>query len=395
MTDRPVLELTPYEPPERGAGSFGKPDEDAWNRYAAQYVKLRRHAHRLERAAVLRNTEKGFLATPGYDDPHVAFREATDAIERWEGRQAARADRELAELRAQPAAAGGALILTARKSAESCQPKNVLVRCGCGGGQARLVQGGCERTNCVRCAPSVTKDRARRVREKLLATMDAMRVAVKQKRGTAPDQALFSFRVSVLTMPPSEREKYLRAKDWTALRRKVWHMFRDEFGAAWACVATHPVGDEDPSVFHPHLNVLWGKAGLAPGKMSPEELERLKRRWAELLGVEGPVDVHGSFVKRNDAKRVAHRARYYCRVFVGWKFWLPKAVQWFGEYVRGLAPGCVCPECGQSFAIMAMGDEAVQLYLRLVHLAQQRGEGPPSPAVERSPLFDASGPASA
>jgi hypothetical protein len=374
-----------YVPPEAGAGTFGKPDEDAWNRWVAQFVRLQAHGERLELREVATETEAAWRASFP-DDEHadlVAFRETTRDLDRFIARREFAHEREVPALQRAPAATGEALILTARKSAKSCQNRPVLTKCGCG---AKLVDSGCERTSCVRCAPRVTADRARRVVWKLEKTLLKQREGIKQRTGRAHSPAMFAFRVSVFTMPPSERERFTRPADWTTLRRKLWHLLRDEFGAAWACITTHPVGDENPTVFHPHLNVLWGKAGLAPGKMPPAELERLKARWADLLDVEGPVSVHGSFVRLTDEKQLRHRARYYCRVFVGWKFWMPKAVQWFGEYVTAEDLVVVCPCCKQQFVILSMGAEAAQMYQRLLRVAQQRGQAPPDSGA--GALFD-------
>jgi len=178
--------------------------------------------------------------------------------------------------------------------------------------------------------------------------------------------------VSVLTMPPEVRERYTTAAAWRLLRRKVSHLFRDEFGAAFQCIATHPVGDDDPAAFHPHLNVLWSKRTPGLGMLSEPDLERLKLRWGEILGSDRPVDVHGSFVQSWDAKRLRHRARYYCRLFVAWGRWMPKAVQWYGDYARGTVPTCCCVECGGGFNVLALGDHAIELHGRLLQAAARR-----------------------
>jgi hypothetical protein len=190
---------------------------------------------------------------------------------------------------------------------------------------------------------------------------------------------MWSLRVSVLTMPPELRDRYVRGEAWRKLRKKVWHLFRDEFGAAWACITTHPVGDENPTVFHPHLNVLWMRRTPGPGMMPAEELERLRARWGDVVGAERPTDVHGSFVQSHDRKRLRHRARYYARVFVGWgrsSQWVPKAVQWYGDFVRGTVPICKCPTCEGTFELLSMGDDAVSLY-RALQARERAATGPP------------------
>jgi hypothetical protein len=414
----PPLVLEPWTPPAGGPARAGKPkaDEDAWNRYAAAGLQVETrirtaarlgriaehvHGHRLAGAS-----SHGAEHLAGLD--HASELElgamvrglSLERLERQveilegclEGRtvpglvaaerrrlevelELCRAELDLRAADRVPASKGAALILTSRKSTTRCEnQKASLFRCGC---QGKLHYVGCERTSCVRCAPRVTIDRAKRVFRKLTASLDAQRAAAASK-----DPRLYAVRVSVLTMPESEREKWTDAPSWTRLRRRVWHLLRDEFNASWACITTHPVGDQDPRNFHPHLNVLWAKRGIARGFMPPEELERLKLRWAELLGVEGPVDVHGSFVQRPDEKRLHHRARYYARVFVGWKSWIPKAVQWFGDFARSVDPiPCTCEECGKPFQVVAWGDRAVQLYL---HLAETCGlmPMPPPPASE-------------
>jgi hypothetical protein len=386
----------PYEPPAGGPARLGKPDEDAWNRYAGDFAKVHIKRRRDE-APARREAIRAFYGARGWDGVELE-KVADELVARGE-------DERLSEVAALKTAigdhtlrGGDALILTARKSAESCQPRSVLTKCGCG---ARLVDGGCERTSCVRCAPSITADRARRVVTKLEANLDAQRVQVKHQTGKLLPRGLFSFRVSVFTMPVEKREAFATKATHNRARRNLMAVLRRNFNAAWTMCATHPVGDEDPSVFHPHFNVLWGKRGLAPGVLPPAELARLKRWWAWLLEhdgnlprqprkhpktaplvmPEGPprwsVDVYGEFVKGDDEKRIRHRARYYARVFVGWGFWMPKAVQWFGEYVRGLVPLVLCPCCKERFSIMAMGNQAVALAAQLLESARQRGQAPP------------------
>jgi hypothetical protein len=259
----------------------------------------------------------------------------------------------------------------------------------------------------------------------LTSNMQAQRVAVFQQTGVMKSEKLFSFRVSVLTMPPEERERFVTRAAWNRMRAALDGVLRRNFHAAWTMISTHPVGDEDPTQFHPHFNVLWGKRGISPGVMPAAELELLKRWWSAILEHGGiprqprgwckamktnaalgyrlpegpprrPVNVHGEFTRLDQPKQIAHRARYYSRVFVGWRSWMPKAVQWYGAFVRGLRPVAVCPVCRERFRMLGMGDEAAISYVRLLELAQLRGQAPPGAACAASlPLFEGHGKAPA
>lgn len=405
-----IFNLEPQDAPEPGAGTLGKPDEDAWNRSVRQIVRLRGHRASLEHVERRQVTEAMYRATPGFDDEAIATREAVYDLERWRGREEYARDTKIAAMK-RDARRGEALILTARESAKSCQLRHAVVKCGCG---ARLVDAGCGRVDCVRCAPTVTKERARSVVNKLEGSLEQQRQAVKARTGSAPAPALFAFRVSVFTMPPVKREAFVTKTAHNRIRRALVQVLMRNFNAGWAGVTTHPVGDEDVNTFHPHFNVFWAKRGLARGFMREDELAQLKRWWAYLLEHDGrlprqrrghpkdaplvmpegpppfPVDVHGKFVRLTDKAKIRHRARYYARVFVGWKFWIPKAVQWFGEYLRNVEAVNLCPCCSEAFTILRTGPGAVQLYLHLLTVAQERGQAPPAGAgLRRSPLFEA------
>lgn len=421
------FKLTPYEPPAgREPARLGKPDEDAWNRYAAAALAVEdrcRSAARAGRTKEYRRRARARGATEAgaygaavvdtHDDQALEdgiralpLRElqlraelvgtmleegAPDADHRprvpgYSSAEVARLEVELEVMRAELALRAAAppvgtpaasLILTSRKSTTRCrETRPVLFRCGC---KSVIRHVGCEKVSCVRCAPRVTADRARRVYDKLVNSLEAQR-----RRTKAMDPRLWAVRVSVFTMPESCRDQYVSPAAWRRLRRRLWHLLRDEFQAAWACITTHPVGDTDPTIFHPHLNVLWTRKGLARGTLKPDELARLKDRWADLLHVPGPVDVWGEYRRHPacgtvDVKRLRHAARYYSRVFVGWHEWMPKAVQWYGAFVPAaeVEPVSCCDACGQPFKLEVMGDAAVQLYLHRLEIYGQAPAGPP------------------
>jgi hypothetical protein len=440
----PVLQLVPCTVPEDGPARHGKPDEDAWNRFAGtaldleeRYLTLGRRARRAGYRS--RHLAAGLAGTGGAMADEAAQRDAehelalVDAARRFSaselqdrldqiasvledsstprGGSAAyyelrqleveaevyRAELEIRDALPTPETPGGSLILTSRKSTTRCREvKPALASCGC---SARMIYVGCERTSCVRCAPRVTADRAKRSAQKLLDSLDLQRQAHAVK-----DARLYALRVSVFTMPPELRERFTTKKAWNRLRRSLWHVLRDHFRASWALIATHPVGDEDPTVFHPHLNVLWARRGIAKGLIDPRDLELLKRWWALLLERGGrlprrprgwpkdvpaplpegpapwPVDVHGRFVPRHEENRIRHRARYYGRVFVGWGHWIPKALQWYGDFARGSLPVCYCRECESHFRI-ELGDHVPAKFRRLLANSQP-ATAPPAPETQ-------------
>lgn len=244
----------------------------------------------------------------------------------------------------------------------------------------------------------------------------AARVARWQAQGTPRHPngrpKLYPARLSglietVFTIPPGLRPKFAglevekKKRRIGPLRRALWHLLRDEFAAFAACIIIHPVGDKNPRRFHPHLNVMWTRGGLRDGHrvdlrpwLPPAELERLKVRWAELIGCPGEtVDVHTEFIPGQGYKKtkrrgrvrmvpvrvaLGHAARYYGRVFVGWRHYMPKAVQWYGIHPNaGIEPEPLrCPKCRGRFVILEMGDQAGAEYARL-RAAAVSETGPP------------------
>ena len=263
-----------------------------------------------------------------------------------------------------------ALILTVEQSAEICRPSMVLTRCAC---SLRGRRCGCNRINCVECVGVIGRRRARRLLLKLLATVDAAR------EGThTHDPALWSVRFAVFTMPPAVRGRYLSSPQIGALRRELAEVLKRDFGAAWAVIMPHPVGDEDPTAFHPHLNVAWGTGRLGPGVMPPAELARLKERWRELLqvGDEGAVDVRVWFRRRPEEVEITNDLVYLARGFAGWARWCPKWCQWYGKTakVEEEKPSHVCPECGQPEVEVATGAAAERAWREA---AARFATGPP------------------
>lgn len=425
----PPLVLEPSPAPPAGALSvLGKPNPDAWNRHVGELLKIRSRAAADDHAAARRATVGALLSTTGYLASEGHVRELVETL----GQDGAElelerlahhaAELDLATFRLRrrldeeealeglkaTSATGEALISTAQRSAKSCQVRTVVTKCGCG---ARAIEGGCGRADCVRCAPQVTTRRARPVVTKLEGGIDAEIQRLKAQTGRLFPRSRFAVHVAVLTMPEDRRELLASKAAHNRFRRNIVAVFRRNLDAAFAMCATHPVGDLDPSRFHPHFNVLWMRRGLVPWMLPPARLDELKRCWSYLLEHDGhlPVqsrawrkadararregrrplayvfpagpplalDVHGQWVKGDDARRLRHRARYYARVFVGWRFWLPKAVQWFGDYPRGLVPLVVCPCCLTRFSIIGFGAEAAAKFQKAIETQSARGQAPP------------------
>jgi hypothetical protein len=172
----------------------------------------------------------------------------------------------------------------------------------------------------------------------------------------------------VLTLPPLDRRRFASPAAWRKLARKAWRVLKRDFGGVFGVEATHPVGDAgekmhadagevSPDVFHPHLNFLWVRSTY----WGQIDLDLLRRRWAEILGLaEGePVSVYHGF--RRQGGKLAHTVRYATRTFPGWGFWLP-SMRWYGKFPKNKPDEeKLCKHCGEPFRVVARGATADEL----------------------------------
>ncbi|BDG07615.1 hypothetical protein [Anaeromyxobacter paludicola] len=424
---RSLFPVRPVRAPRREEPERTGPKERqvyAWNAYAAEELEHRETLEAMEMRAVARATEAAELAS-GFE-PAWAARDAFDAgtgflgraravprdrlenrLARWArprvvtdrmasdcsdpdcGREVgakARRIQKAPKWNPEAFADVASLISKARKSAQRCETTQLAVKCLCG---IKLVTKGCERRDCVYCAPVVSRDSGERMAEKILASIDDARS--RSPRGA--NASLWSVKRAVLTVPPEHRAQFMDPERVREVRRNLWKFLQhgSTLNAAWACVVVHPVGDEDPTEFSPHFNVFWmeraahasaWRRGHVPrGMLTEGELERLREAWAQIIGAEYrercSPDVWVQFDTRDNEAAIFEHATYMARVFAGWSGWNAKWIQWFGDFFKRLEPPPkVCPKCGAQHSIVADGADAAELYERLA-AAQQSAAGPP------------------
>jgi len=226
------------------------------------------------------------------------------------------------------------IILNIRQtSLSACAAKGLKVGCLCG---FRVVRSGCMKKDCPVCGQEVTKRRARRIFDRF-----------EKVRNGRP--VLYT----VLTVPPKVRSRFVVRSEWRKVVKAVIKVFKSEFGFDFGVECSHPISETNEYVFHPHINLLWlQKAGVdrhkseIPGSI---DLDKLRARWAQILGTAGPVDVNHQFAATE--KKIRHRCRYIARVFPGLSSWVG-SVRWYGK--PPVLPPEIrkCPKCGQVFMVI-------------------------------------------
>lgn len=197
-----------------------------------------------------------------------------------------------------------------------CSPRYFVLRCSC---SVRVVVSGCMRRGCVECKQRVSMRRAASVRDSLEAG-----------RGSRP--VIYT----VFTVPPHVRAYYQEnPREWVRIRKEAWAYLKG-IGGVFAVESTHPVGDDDPLEFHPHLNFLW----VSKGDPFLNQ-EALRAAWVKILQV--PFAVAWTQYSAKSGK-IAHWARYVVRSFPGNPFEEGR-VRWFGKKPKLPPVQRICPDC--------------------------------------------------
>lgn len=219
-------------------------------------------------------------------------------------------------------------------STKSCTPKYIVYACGCG---RRIVPSSCMSLNCPTCKPWVERRRTLSVFSRLTFNT----TPIQRHR-----QAFKTVIYSVFTVPISHREWYYDRKEWQKVRVKVWKILKAKFGAKYGLEATHPVSEENPTLFHPHLNFLWvQKNGWSPFI----DVTMLRTEWAGILGV-NVADVHTEYSGNN--AMVLHWCKYVLRTFPGMHQWTGP-MRWYGNYPKNESqPQAICSQCGMPYTIV-------------------------------------------
>lgn len=220
-----------------------------------------------------------------------------------------------------------------------CTPKYIVLQCACG---RRIAPSTCMSLDCEACKPFVGKRRADSIYHRILGDQVYQRSKWQRK----------AVLMTIFTVPPRLRNKYLSPTEWQKVRKKAWHILKAHFGALYGVEASHPAGDTNPTLFHPHLNFLWvQKKGWTPFV----DVNILRQRWSALLGVQ-IADAYHRYTR--DVGKIIHWARYVSRTFPGTHAWAGR-VRWFGKYPKAKRPqDVVCWDCGCKFKLIGWVDVA-------------------------------------
>lgn len=212
----------------------------------------------------------------------------------------------------------------------SCYPKYIVLQCNC---DRKIVPSSCMALDCTVCRDYVIKRRSNSVFHRLMEPVPGQRLRYNRK----------TIIYTVFTVPLEVRERYLDPKVWSRLRRKVWRLLKDGFGGLYGMEASHPVGDKDPTLFHPHFNFLWVQKG---GHRPFLDVDLLREKWARLLGVD-VVDVKTKY--SDNVRLIKHWTNYVTRTFPGNSKWSGRIV-WYGKYPRKKPVAkVICPFCGSKY----------------------------------------------
>lgn len=218
-----------------------------------------------------------------------------------------------------------------------CDPKYIVLQCACG---RRIVPSSCMSLDCDFCKKQVSKRRADSVMRRLLGG------DLYQKRQYQRRVIIYT----VFTVPPEIRELCLNKDYWQTLRRKAWKLLKSLFGAKYAVEVSHPQGDKNVSVFHPHLNFLWvQQSGYRPFI----DVDLLRVRWGEAINTL-ESDVYSQY--SNKIGRIIHWCKYVTRNFPGTHKWTG-SMRWYGKYPKIKHPtDYVCVECNCRFHFVGWVD---------------------------------------
>jgi hypothetical protein len=219
-------------------------------------------------------------------------------------------------------------------SVTACTPKFLVVECHCG---RRVVRHTCMKLNCKNCAKILTERRAR-------AVMDRLMQLSHEYEGR---QYYPTILYTVFTMPMELRIKCKDKKFMSGLRAKIYKMLHVAFGAEFAFEATHPISEDYPDEFHPHLNFLWKqKQGSSPYI----DLSVLRAYYADILGYQGEPNVYSQY--SNKPGQLWKWCKYVARTFPAFSKWCGHT-KWFGKHPKlSKKEPRICQECHQAVKVL-------------------------------------------
>jgi hypothetical protein len=165
---------------------------------------------------------------------------------------------------------------------------------------------------------------------------------------------------TIFTIPMHLRYKYYDRKVLTELIKQIWNVLKYNFDAKWCMVAVHPISEKNPTVFHPHINILWLQGSIGAEYIDVEEL---KAQYGVLLDYEGLPDVRTRY--SNKAGQLYHWCSYIVRVFPEFSRWLGN-IRYYGKPPKLDAKGeCICHVCLCHLNVLGyLTDEGVQLFVK-------------------------------
>jgi len=239
----------------------------------------------------------------------------------------------------------------------ACKPKYLVVSCHCG---RRVVKSTCMKLSCKTCKDTLTMRRARSVMERL------MQLSYKDGATQLYPTVLYI----VFTMPLSLRAKCKDRTYMVHLRKKIWTMLQTVAHARFAFEATHPISEDHPDEFHPHLNFL---VVQKPGHSPYLNLSELRAYYADILGYDGTPDIYSQY--SNKPGQLWKWCQYVSRTFPAFSKWCG-STKWFGKYPKAKRKESqVCADCGQKISILGYIDYADLMLYELYGFAA--GHDPP------------------
>jgi hypothetical protein len=203
------------------------------------------------------------------------------------------------------------------------------------------------RSDCEKCAPFISNNRAKKAFKRLRIPNNS--------HGIRPTVIY-----TVFTIPPRFREEFCDKLSITKLRAKIWQILKKFFSGLYGVTAIHPIGDEDPTIFHPHLNFLWVQT--SEGNPFIDE-KLLKSEYRKLFGAhkDSAIDVWTGYA--SEAGIIRKWLNYALRTFPEFAKFCGSIV-WYGDFP--LLPDMsdwLCSACGQPFKILGTIDHyKVQAY---------------------------------
>lgn len=219
--------------------------------------------------------------------------------------------------------------------AETCPPSWQVAVCDC---RTKLLEAGCNRLDCRRCADFLRRRRSRSIEDRF-------------ERGRGGKAVVYT----ILTVPPSKRREAADRDTFGRWCRRIRKWMKDRLGLLFGVERMDPAGDQQPSLWHPHLNILWvQRDGFRPFI----DVDELRTEWARILNTP-QVDVWTQY--SDEPGRLRHWYSYMGRTWADWRKSVPEhlTIRWLGKYPKGRKDGATfCPHCLADVRYLKVGSEA-------------------------------------